>query len=100
MHPAELLDRRFGGADAIFGNRLAGKADAVMHRLEEISIRLTILDGETDEIDRRPAILPVHPEQHHAVAAMDGQRKKRSGIPAGHTKIRIHARLPWKSREI
>ena len=94
MDPAELLDRGLGSADAVVGYRLAGKADAVVHGLEKLGAGLAVLDGEAREVGRRPTRFPVHAQEHHAVAAVDGQRERRRSILSGNTEVRIHTRLP------
>lgn len=94
MHPAELLDRRVCGANAVLGDVLAGETDAIAHVLEKIGPRLAILDRKSDEVGRRPATPPVHAQKQHAVATVDGERKWCRSVLASDPIVRIHARLP------
>src|SRR5437016_14570622 len=84
MHPAEFLDRRLKRRER--GRiHIAGRieeAEPVVQRVILVAARLLILDREADKVLRWLAILPVHGDKRHAIAAMQLQRKRRLGVRA------------------
>ena len=56
-------------------------------------VGLLVLDGEADEILGRLALLPVHREQGHAVAAMQFEGKERRRVLAADLKFTSHRSL-------
>ncbi|MGB8901512.1 MAG: hypothetical protein WCC90_20720 [Methylocella sp.] len=79
MHPAEFLDRRFKrrerGRIDIAGH--IEEAEPIVQRVILVAARLMILDREADKVLRRLAVLPVHGDERHAIAAMQLQRERR-----------------------
>ncbi|WP_218131623.1 hypothetical protein [Nitrosomonas oligotropha] len=56
-----------GGVELAIG---AAKTEAVFQREKSIAAGFLVFDGETNEILWRPAVLPIHGNERHAIAAM------------------------------
>src|SRR6185437_339803 len=90
VHPAEFLDRRLQRRQGT-GNDVAvriEKVETVGERRKLVGAGRLTLDREADKVLRRLAILPVHAEQRHAVAAMQLERERRTGIRTQHLETR------------
>ena len=95
MHPTEFLDGRGHGRQPLRIDRAVDprECDAVLQRKEAVAVGRPMLDRETHEILGRLALLPVHPEQGHPVAAMQFEGKERRRILAADLKFTSHRSL-------
>src|SRR5262245_32383499 len=89
MHPPKFLDRRDERRklDWIGLAVRGGKRQAVVQWEERVPAGRLGLDRESDEIVRRPSVLPVHPDETHSVTAVKLEREEGLRVLAGHLEI-------------